>query len=72
MSAATIAMTKPSKSKRKFLNAKVSTRALQLARIACAYKEGTNMSELMSDILEPALLKILEKLGVVIPPDPDK
>lgn len=64
-------MTKPTKDNRKYLASKVSARALQLARLVCAYEPDTNMSKLISDLVEPMLIKKLEKLGALIPPDPD-
>lgn len=71
MSAATMNMPKQ-KSKRTFLNVKVSRRALQLARIVCAYEEDLTLGDLMSDILEPLLLKRVEKHGAPVPEDPDQ
>lgn len=68
---ATITMPKK-KPSRTYIAAKISARALQLAKIVCAYEPNApTQGELMSDILEPILLKRVEKLGAPVPPHPD-
>lgn len=62
----------PKKPSRTFVPAKVSVRTLQLAKIICAYESNMSMGDLISDTCESAFIKIIERKGLVLPPDPDK
>jgi hypothetical protein len=58
------------KPKRRYSQAKIYTRVLQLARAICAYDDTLTIGELVSETCLPVFIKRLHEMGLPIPPDP--